>query len=49
VHLQHTQAGNEAGAGRLLSNSFDEIAADLKMIEFGNRAGVEKNGQPQLS
>ena len=49
MHLQNSKPGDEASASRLLDNSLCKFTADLSVVKFGDRAGVEKNAQCQLT
>ncbi len=49
MHLHNSKSGDEAGASRLLNNSLCEFTADLSVVKFGDRAGVEKDAQGQLT
>jgi hypothetical protein len=47
MHLHNSKPGDEASASRLLDNSLRKFTADLSVVKFGDRAGVEKNAQRQ--
>jgi len=49
MHLHNSKSRDEASASRLLDNSLCKFTADLSVVEFGDRAGVEKGAQGQLT
>jgi len=45
MHLQNSQSGYEAGTFRLFDKPVNNFAVELLVIEFGERACIEKDGQ----